>query len=147
MSDENCIARAKELLADGFKFYIKAHNYHWNVVGPTFGQLHELLQGIYEDVFASLDILAEHIRAMDSEVPGSYSRFEELSRISDERESGLSWDVMLRRLLSDNEIMLSTIKMAYDAAEAAGNHGLSNFLAERQSQHMKHGWMLKATLS
>ena len=37
------------------------------------------------------------------------------------------------------------LKRGYDAAEAAGAHGLSNFLAERQDAHVKHGWMLRAT--
>ena len=36
--------------------------------------------------------------------------------------------------------------MVYDRAEAAGEHGFSNFLAERMDAHRKHGWMLKASL-
>ena len=53
---------------------------------------------------------------------------------------------MLEILLRDNDIILQSIKTAYDAAESVGAHGLSNFLAERQDAHMKHSWMLRATL-
>jgi len=41
---------------------------------------------------------------------------------------------------------LRVLKMIYDLAEAAGEHGFSNFLAERMDAHRKHGWMLKASL-
>ena len=41
--------------------------------------------------------------------------------------------------------MIVILKKAYDAAEAAGKHGFSNFLAERMDAHEKHGWMLRAS--
>ena len=36
--------------------------------------------------------------------------------------------------------------LVYKLAEANGEYGLANFLAERQDAHRKHGWMLRATL-
>jgi starvation-inducible DNA-binding protein len=145
MSDVQMIETAKVVMADTFRFYLKAHNYHWNVEGIHFAQFHELFSKIYEEVFDALDVIAEEIRAMDSHVPASFGRFAELSRISDEREVPEAIE-MIRRLMIDNEQVLLNIKTAYDAAEAAGNHGFSNLLAERQTAHRKHGWMLKSTL-
>ena len=92
-----------------------------------------------------MDTIAEQIRAMGSHVPGSLGRLSELSDLEDEREQP-DTNTMLYRLYQDNETLLAHIKIAYDAAEAAGNHGWSNFLAERQSAHKKHGWLLRATL-
>ena len=37
--------------------------------------------------------------------------------------------------------------MVYDRSEAEGEHGFSNFLAERMDAHRKHGWMLTASIS
>jgi starvation-inducible DNA-binding protein len=142
---EEMIESAKVVMADTFRFYLLAHNYHWNVEGPDFYQYHTLLEKIYTEVFEALDTIAEEIRAMDSPVPGSFGRFAELSRIKDERENPEALE-MLRRLYAENEIILSDIQKAYVEAEAAGNHGFSNLMAERQSAHKKHGWMLKATL-
>jgi len=144
--DEQMIETAKVVMADTFKFYIRAHGYHWNVEGPDFYQYHLLLEGIYEEVFAAVDTIAEQIRAMGSHVPGSLGRLSELSELRDEREQTDAL-TMLARLYQDNQTVLSHIKTAYDAAEAAGNHGWSNFLADRQSAHKKHGWMLRATLA
>ena len=143
--DEQMIETAKVVMADTFKFYIRAHGYHWNVEGPDFYQYHKLLEEIYEEVYGAVDTIAEQIRAMGSHVPGSLGRLSELSDLEDEREQP-DTNTMLYRLYQDNETLLAHIKIAYDAAEAAGNHGWSNFLAERQSAHKKHGWLLRATL-
>jgi starvation-inducible DNA-binding protein len=143
--DEQMIETAKVVMADTFKFYIRTHGYHWNIEGPDFYQYHKLLEGIYEEVYGSIDTIAEQIRAMGSHVPGSLGRLAELSELSDEREH-VDALTMLYRLYQDNEKVLAHIKIAYDAAEAAGNHGWSNFLAERQSAHKKHSWFLRATL-
>ena len=143
--DEQMIETAKVVMADTFKFYIRTHGYHWNIEGPDFYQYHKLLEGIYEEVYGAIDTIAEQIRAMGSHVPGSFGRIAELSELRDEREQ-VDAMTMLYRLYQDNETVLAHIKIAYDAAEAAGNHGWSNFLAERQSAHKKHGWFLRATL-
>jgi starvation-inducible DNA-binding protein len=135
----------KVAFADTFAFYLKAANYHWNVEGILFPQLHMLLDTIYNEVYGSVDNFAENIRKVQSYTPASFSRLGELTTIEDERQVPEAKD-MLVQLYQDNERVLESIKTAYDYAEQAGEHGLSNFLAERQDAHRKHGWMIRATL-
>jgi starvation-inducible DNA-binding protein len=135
----------KVVLANSFKFYLKTHYYHWNVEGPLFPQLHKLFGKIYEEVFEAVDMIAEEIRAMNEYAPGSFSRFQQLSSIEDEIEL-IGWEEMVGRLLADNDRVLASIKHCYDLAEAEGNHGLSNRMAERQDAHAKHAWMLRSLL-
>jgi starvation-inducible DNA-binding protein len=135
----------KIAFADTFAFYLKSANYHWNVEGILFPQLHMLLDTIYTEVYGSIDTFAENIRKASSYAPGSFSRLAELATIEDERDVPEAKE-MLVQLYQDNERVLDSIKTAYDYAEQAGEHGLSNFLAERQDAHRKHGWMIRATL-
>ncbi len=128
-----------------FSFYLKAHYFHWNVEGSDFLEYHDLFGKIYEEVYDSIDAFAENIRKLSSYTPGSYARFSMLSQIEDETNV-LPKDQMLAELLSDNEKVLKVIKLVYDLAEREGQHGLSNFLAERLDAHQKHGWMLRASL-
>ena len=130
--------------ASSFSFYLKAANYHWNVEGPLFPQLHELFDKIYNEVYGSIDQFAEEIRAIGSYTPASLGRFMDLSIIEDEREI-ISADQMIENLQNDNAKLIEALKLAYDVAEHEGHHGLSNFLAERLDAHRKHGWMLRAT--
>jgi DNA-binding ferritin-like protein len=53
---------------------------------------------------------------------------------------------MVQELLQDCERMQVILKKNYDAAEAEGEHGLSNFLAERMDAHKKHAWFLRASI-
>ena len=143
---EAMIISAKVVMADTFKFYLRAHGYHWNVEGPDFLEYHQLFEKIYSEVFDSLDTIAEEIRGMGVYVPSSFGRFDELSNLEEEREQPIALE-MVQRLLIDNNKILADIQKAYAEAEAAGNFGFSNLMAERQSAHNKHGWMLRSTLS
>ena len=141
----NLAEAAKVAFASEFSFYLKAHNFHWNVEGINFQQFHELFGNVYEEVYSSIDDFAEKIRELGSYMPGSYTRFSYLSQIDDEMEI-LPAQQMLQELYEDNDKMLVVLKMAYDLAEQAGEHGFSNFLAERMDAHRKHGWQLRASL-
>jgi starvation-inducible DNA-binding protein len=141
----NLAEAAKVAFASEFSFYLKAHNFHWNVEGPLFLQYHDLFGKIYEEVYASIDDFAEKIRAIGSYMPGSYTRFSMLSQIEDETEI-LDPTSMLRALYDDNEKMLVALKMLFDLSEQSGEHGFSDFIAGRMDAHRKHGWMLRASL-
>lgn len=136
---------AKIGFASEFSFYLKAHNFHWNVTGSDFLEYHDLFGKIYEEVYSSIDSYAEKIRALGTFVPASYSRFNMLSQINDETNI-LTKDQMVTELLQDNEKMINVLKLVYNVAEKNGEHGFSNFLAERMDAHRKHGWMLRASI-
>jgi starvation-inducible DNA-binding protein len=135
----------KTAFASEFSFYLKAHNFHWNVEGPLFGQLHELFEKIYSEVYGSIDTFAEHLRALQLYTPASLQKFSMLTTVSDENEVP-DWTSMLQELLSDSDRMAEIFRITFDMAEAHGDHGLSNFLADRQDAHKKHSWMLRASL-
>jgi len=142
---DELVQSMKKALADTFAFYLKAHGFHWNVEGRTFVQDHELFSRIYEEVYGSIDQFAEEIRAMDAYAPASFARFSELTSIEDEIKI-LNAQGMIEKLLADNSTVMASVEQAYELAEAAHNHGLSNFLAERLDNHAKHAWQLRATL-
>lgn len=136
---------AKIAFATTFSFYLKAHNYHWNVEGIHFKQFHDLFGGIYEEVYGCIDDFAEKIRSLGTYMPGSYTRFSMLTAIEDETEIPPA-EVMISHLIEDNEKIIKIMKMVFDLSEAAGEHGFSDFIAGRMDAHRKHGWMLKSTL-
>lgn len=135
---------AKIAFASEFTFYLKAQFFHWNVEGINFQELHALFGTVYSEVYESIDSFAEKIRAMGAYAPGSNSRFSVLSVISDETEV-LPAEQMVQELLQDSDNMVKVLKKVYDIAEVAGEHGFSNFLAERMDAHRKHSWQLRAT--
>ena len=129
--------------ADAFVLYLKAHFYHWNIEGPNFPQYHDFLQNLYQDVFASVDTIAELIRTLDVYAPGTLSRFQSLTTLE---ESDVIPDAMtmIKNIVEQNTLMLETLKKAYSMAEEEKQIGIANFLQDRIQAHEKHGWMLRS---
>ena len=140
---KDVVETLKVALADTFAFYLKTHNYHWNVEGPDFAQYHDFLSNLYNEVFLAADTIAEEIRAENAYAPGSFTRFKELTTIEDELKIPTALN-MLAKLESDNQKVIVTLTTAYEAANAANKIGLSNFLQDRVNIHNKHGWMLRS---
>jgi len=134
----------KKVLADTFGMYFKAHAYHWNVVGPDFSQYHDFFGKLYEELFGAVDIIAEHVRAIDGMAPNNLTMLKDLMSLSDADPSNVM--DMLNDLLMTNNLVLVSLMRAYQLADDADELGLANFIQDRIDVHQKHGWMLKATL-
>jgi starvation-inducible DNA-binding protein len=135
----------KIAFASQYAFAIKAQNFHWNVEGHDFYQLHQLFDTIYTEVYGAVDDFAENIRKIKAYTPASLHRFSALTAIDDEVEV-LDPQAMVAELLHDAEKMQEIMKVLFTEAEARGENGLSNFLADRQDAFAKHAWFLRATL-
>ena len=140
---ETLIEMMRKVLADTFAMYLKAHNYHWNVEGSNFPQYHDFFGNLYQELHGAVDPIAEEIRALDAYVPGSLSRFLELTEIEDELSipNGVE---MARRLMVDNQKVIMTLDMVFKLADELDQQGLADFIAGRLDTHKKHGWMLRS---
>lgn len=135
----------KIAFASQYAFALKAQNFHWNVEGNNFFMLHELFDNIYSEVYGSVDAFAENIRKVKAYTPASLSRFSTLTAVEDETVV-LDSQSMVTELLADAEKIQEIMKHLFMQAEERGEHGLSNFLADRQDAFAKHAWFLRATL-
>jgi starvation-inducible DNA-binding protein len=138
------VNQLKIAFASQYAFAIKAQNFHWNVEGIDFYQKHKMFQKIYEEVYGAVDDFAENIRKIKAYTPASLYRFSALAAIDDEVEI-LDPSAMVAELLRDAEKMQEIMKVLFKEAEARGENGLSNFLADRQDAFAKHAWFLRAT--
>jgi len=138
------VNQLKIAFASQYAFAIKAQNFHWNVEGSDFYQYHNLFETIYDEVYGAIDAFAENIRKIQAYTPASLYRFSALSAIDDETEI-LAPEAMIQELLRDAEKMQEIMKVLFVEAENRGEHGLSNFLADRQDAFAKHAWFLRAT--
>lgn len=140
---EALIEQMKVVIATTFSFYLKAHNFHWNVTGPSFSEYHKFLGDVYSQAHDDVDGYAERTRALGAFVPGSLVRFAELTRIQDELNVPPSL-LMIARLEVDNETLLTELNYAHDLADANGALGLVNYIEDRIDYHTKLGWMLRS---
>ena len=134
-----------KVLADSFAVYQKTHGYHWNVRGPEFFSLHNLLEQQYREIWAALDEIAERIRALGELAPQSGTAYANLTSIKDgdpEKEA----PEMLKELVKDHGTLIATARAALDAADEAGDEATVDLLTQRLAAHEKAAWMLRSSL-
>ena len=120
--------------------------YHWNVLGPDFGEYHEFFATLYEDVNSSIDPLAENILKVGYPAPYLLSDFVEMSTIKEERQDGSSSRFMLESALRVMEKLYACHLEAFHIAENHDLQGLLDFLAGRIDMYAKWVWQIKAYL-
>ena len=143
---EQLIQQLKVILGTNFALYLKAHNYHWNIEGSNFPQYHDFLNGFYTEVFAQTDLIAEHVRYLDSYVPGSMERFLELADIEEAVDNIPSALSMMTQLKSDNDRFIIHLRAGIAAAEQANEPAVGNFLQDLLGAHQKKAWMLRSII-
>ena len=135
-----------ELLADVVSFYFRAHGAHWNVKGSDFSEYHKLFLKIYEDVYESIDPIAENLRKLGSLAPFTLGSFMALRSIDDAPTTLQDPMALANDLLAANDIILDELSDAFDCASAYNQQGVANFLAGRIDQHQFWKWQLTASL-
>jgi len=133
------------VLADSYTLYLKTHNYHWNVTGPRFRDLHLMFEEQYTELATAVDEIAERIRALGAFAPGSYAEFGELSRIREAR-GPLPAEDMVRDLVLANETLVRTIREVLPLAQQADDESTASLLADRLVVHEKTAWMLRSAI-
>lgn len=134
-----------KVLADSYLLYLKTHNYHWNVTGELFHQLHEQFEEQYNELAEAIDEIAERIRALGFRAPGSFKEFSELTSIEEDADQPKALE-MVRRLALGNEAVIRTAREALKPADEAGDEATVDLLTERLSVHSKTAWMLRSHL-
>lgn len=135
-----------ELLADTITFYFKAHSAHWNVVGTDFAEYHELFAKIYEDVYGSIDPIAENVRKLGFKAPQSLTEILMIRSMDDSADSSSDARVLANNLLQMNDELVSSIAYTFQCANEYNQQGIANFLAERLDAHQMWKWQLSASL-
>src|SRR5438105_15750874 len=90
------------LLADEYVLYTKTRNYHWNVVGPQFNDLHKFFEAQYEELDDVVDEVAERARALGGRAAGTLAEFVRRARLKEAADSPDA-PTMIANLLADHE--------------------------------------------
>jgi starvation-inducible DNA-binding protein len=132
-------------LADTYTLYLKTHAFHWNVTGPMFNTLHLMFEAQYTELWASIDIIAERIRALDAFAPGSYAEFSRLTSLKESTGVVPAKD-MIAQLLDGHETVARTARTLFPVAEKCDDQATLDLLTQRIQLHEKTAWMLRSLL-
>ena len=137
----------KTILADEYVLSTKTRNYHWNVTGPHFNDLHKVFEAQYGMIDGQIDEIAENIRYLGEKAPATLTEFLALARLKEAPAESPDAQTMLANLLADHEALIRSLRSDIDDAQAKfGSAEVADFLTGLLEEHSKLAWMLRATL-
>ncbi len=133
------------LLADSYTLYLQTHNFHWNVKGPRFHDLHVMFEEHYTELAIAVDEIAERILALGVAAPGTYKAFEALTSI--ETVEGVpSAEEMIEVLRNSHETVVRTCRIVLKQAQDADDESTASLVGDRMRVHEKTAWMLRSMI-
>ena len=131
------------LLADYHLYYQKLRNFHWNVRGRSFFDLHEKFESLYGDAREKIDAVAERILTLRFRPMSTFSAYLEASSL-DESESTLEDVDMVSEILKAHGIILRQMSAVARTADEAGDEGTVDLIGAYIREMEKSSWMLEA---
>jgi starvation-inducible DNA-binding protein len=140
---EYTVKELNVLLADYHLYYQKLRNFHWNVIGKNFFDLHEKFEELYEDAKIKVDEIAERILTLRYQPVSNLSDYLKSSSVK-ESKSDLSDSQMIETLLEDHGIILKQLRKVTETAEKGGDEGTIDLIGGYIGELEKTSWMLDA---
>lgn len=135
------------VLADEFLLYAKTRNYHWNVTGASFSEMHKFFEGQYEELDELMDEVAERVRMLGHYSLGTISAFAKASRLTEGQDESTT-KKMIQNLLDDHETIIREVRNDIDTVDTKyKDAGTADFLTGVMKAHEKMAWMLRSYLS
>ncbi|HEY9763167.1 MAG TPA: Dps family protein [Trichocoleus sp.] len=134
-------------LADAYLLQIKTKKYHWDVVGPQFRTLHEMLEEQYQALSENIDAIAERIRALGGYPLGTAEGFLSAASLKEHPGDLPRATEMVERLASDHEQVIRNLRDHVDqCSDEYHDEGTADFLTGLMEQHEEINWMLRSFL-
>ncbi|SFC32974.1 DNA starvation/stationary phase protection protein [Zunongwangia sp. SCSIO 43204] len=131
------------LLADYHLYYQKLRNFHWNVIGKNFFDLHEKFEEMYDDAKLKIDEIAERVLTLRFQPTSNLSDYLKMSNLEESISELTDYD-MIEQLINDHGVLLSQMRKVVKAADAAGDEGTIDLIGAYIRELEKTSWMLDA---
>jgi starvation-inducible DNA-binding protein len=131
------------LLCNYMVLYQKIRNFHWNVKGPEFFDVHEKFEEEYLTAAEDIDDVAERVRILGFTPTSTLKEYIAKADIEEPSGEVAAMD-MVRAIVADYETLISFIIDAIDLASEHGDVGTKEMLqAMLLTKEEKH-WMFSA---
>lgn len=142
---EKIVSSLNKLLANYHVHYQKLRNFHWNVTGGDFFELHNQFEGLYTEAFANIDLIAERIRVFGMK---PYSLMKDYLEHADIKEVGtdLKSREMVEEVLRDFQLLVDNMNDCAEKVSGLGDTATEDMLISFIKNLEMHHWMLTSFL-
>lgn len=130
------------VLADSYALYFKTKNFHWHVSGPHFRDYHLMFDDQASQILATTDAIAERVRKTGNTTLRSIGDISRHQTLSDNDATFVSADDMLAELRQDNQKLVEGLRVAKEAAAAAGDNATEGIVDDWTDEAEERAWFL-----
>lgn len=138
-------AAINPLIADAFALYVKTKNYHWHLATSHFRDYHLLFDEHAEQIFATIDPLAERVRKIGGVTLRSIGHIASLQTVEDSDEEFVAPIEMVRRLMEDNKSMAAHMREAHEVCDEHKDVATASLLENFIDETERRTWFLYQT--
>lgn len=140
------VKRINKLIASYHVHYQKLKNFHWNIKGADFFELHNKFEELYFSATQNIDHLAERIRVFGKTPLSTLRAYLEISEIKEVGTELTSLE-MVKETIKDLEIIDSLMVDVFEAANANGDAATIEMMGTMKQELEKNHWMLNTWLN
>lgn len=143
--DDSIVQALQKQTANAFIMYLNYKHYHWQTFGPLFRDLHELFDEFAEEVYATIDELAERIRMIGQDPVSRIDEFQKFATITS-AEKGGDMRSMVREANENSKRIIYEMRQAIKTADENEDPGTADILTRFVQIHEKQEWWLRDIL-
>jgi len=122
------------------------YNFHWNIVGPFFGNIHEKTQEYYEKLELVYDEVAERIKQLEKFPLTSDQESINISTIKNYPSKNHNETTVISLAIKDFEMLLNMTKQIGNLATEINDLNTTDLMTDYTNFFEKELWMLKSNL-
>lgn len=123
------VGMLNQLLADSITLYNLYKKHHWQVTGPTFYQLHLLLDKHAGEVLETVDLLAERIQTLGGVTTGMPFEVAEMTKIEHPPTGQEDVPALLARTVNAHATVIKTIRAGIEQTDDNKDYGTNDMLS------------------
>lgn len=147
MSTKKTVAQLKQIQADALIFFMKIHNWHWNVKGMDFHPVHIFTDKLYEEFATIFDDTAEKVLQMGETPIVTVKDCLGMSKIKEESKECFRSKEVFEGVLADVIYFKDEFKKLSKIADSEDEDSIASYADDLVSDFEKKIWMLKASLA
>ena len=130
------------LAADMFALYLKTKNFHWHVSGPNFRDYHLLLDEQGDQIFATIDPIAERVRKVGGTTLRSVGHIGRLQRLLDNDAEYVTPLDMLAELREDNKQIVTSLRQVHNVCDEHDDVATTSLIEVWIDEAERRTWFL-----
>lgn len=125
------VGMLNQLLADSITLYNLYKKHHWQVTGPTFYQLHLLLDKHAGEVLETVDAIAERIQTLGGVTTGMPFEVAEMTKIEHPPTGEEDIPAMLARTVNAHATVIKTIRDGIEQTDDNKDYATNDLLTSK----------------